>query len=133
DAKYKWEAAYFWSSMGVLHALTWLLVALASRIVPRSWQDQPADAAKILWRERWQAWTYGGTSSRAGLRKRLLHVNAFYWLAARAWFKPAGVWLALGSIAWWWLYMLVVLKFSWAEESFSLTTGFMLNFLLKLW
>jgi hypothetical protein len=119
--------------MGVMHALTWLLVTWASRIVPRSWQDQPADAARIVWRERWQVWTYGSGSKRAALRKRLLHVNAFYWLAARAWFKPAGVWLALGFIACWWLFMLVVIKFNWSEESFCLTTGFILNCLLKLW
>ena len=76
---------------------------------------------------------YGTPAKRASLRKRLLDVNPFFWLAARSWFKPAGVWLALMFVGGWWLFVLVVLHFSWTEESFCLTTGFMLNCLLKLW
>ena len=33
----------------------------------------------------------------------------------------------------WWLYMRLALQFNWVDESFSLTTGFILNCLLKLW
>ncbi len=133
DAKYKWEAGHFWSSIGVTHALTWLLVALASKRLPGSWQDQPSESSKMRWREFWQMRAYGTPAKRASLRKRLLDVNPFFWLAARSWFKPAGVWLALMFVGGWWLFVLVVLHFSWTEESFCLTTGFMLNCLLKLW
>jgi hypothetical protein len=133
DAKYKWGAEHFWSSIAVIHGLTWLLVALACWLVSRSWQDRPAAAGKIGWRDRWQGWSYGGPSRREALRKRLLDINAFYWLAARAWFKPIGVWLGLAFVGCWWLYMRLALQFSWFDESFSLTTGFILNCLLKLW
>ena len=87
----------------------------------------------MRWREFWQMRAYGTAAKRASLRKRLLDVNPFFWLAARSWFKPAGVWLALMFVGGWWLFVLVVLHFSWTEESFCLTTGFMLNCLLKLW
>jgi len=95
DAKYKWEAGHFWSSIGVTHALTWLLVVLASKRLPGSWQEQPSEPSKIRWREFWQMRAYGTPAKRASLRKRLLDVNPFFWLAARSWFKPMGVWLAL--------------------------------------
>src|SRR4030095_6037631 len=96
---------HFWWSTGVVHALTWVLVALASWLVPRSWQARPSGKRQARWRDRWRAWVYGGGARRKAFRTRLLNVNAFYWLAARAWFKPAGVWAALAFVACWWLCM----------------------------
>ena len=42
DAQYKSQPANFWCSLGATHFLTWLLVMLASAVVPRAWHDQPA-------------------------------------------------------------------------------------------
>jgi ABC-type transport system involved in multi-copper enzyme maturation permease subunit len=138
DAFYRWAIRHFWWSTGVVHALTWLLVALASWLVPRSWQDRPSGDGQARWRDRWRVWVYGvwvygDAARRKAFRTRLLNVNAFYWLAARAWFKPAGVWLSLGFVACWWLYMPVILHFNWFDEFFILYTALILNSLLKLW
>src|SRR5205814_5695720 len=70
---------------------------------------------------------------RRSLRARLLNVNAFYWLASRAWFKPIGVWLALAFVAAWWLFMRAELHFDWFDEMLCFTTALLLNSLLKLW
>lgn len=132
-AAYKWEPEHFWFSLAVIHILTWLLVAWASWLAPGSWQDRAANAKGLRRQVRWQAWAYGAPPRRRALRRQLLSVNAFYWLAARAWFKPVGVWLGLAFVACWWLYMLWAVHFSWLDESFCLTTAFFLNVLFKLW
>ena len=85
DTRYKLEPGHFWWSVAVIHGLTWALVTLASLIVPHSWQDKPLRAGKKTgWRDLWHRWSYGNPAKRDSFRKRLLDVNAFYWLAGRA-------------------------------------------------
>ena len=50
DAHYGMARDQFWWSVGVIHALTWMLVLTAGWIVPRSWQDQPSRAEPNRWR-----------------------------------------------------------------------------------
>jgi hypothetical protein len=108
-------------------------VALAGWVVPWSWRDQPSAGGGTPWRERWQRWLYGDAPTRKAYRRRLLEINAFYWLAARVRFKPAGVWIIVGFIAGWWLFMCLRLQFNWFDESLSLTTSLMLCSVLKIW
>src|SRR5678816_509233 len=108
------------------------LVILASIKLPLSWQEQPAELSKIH-RQGWRFQIYGTPTKRTLLRKRLLAANPFLWLAARSWFKPVGVWLAVLFVGIWWVVVAVVFRFHWAGEFFCLTTGFILNCLLKLW
>jgi len=123
----------FWWSIGIVHAMTWLLIATASRTLPRIWQDRPAEQHKSRFRERWKTWVYGNPAKRKALRKRLLDINPFFWLAARAWFKPFGAWLGLAIIAGWWLIVRTYLDSSWHDEMLCFTTALLLNALLKLW
>jgi hypothetical protein len=133
DANYRWIPEYFWLSAGVTHALTWLLAALASWIVPRSWQDRQSGKGEAPWADKWRSWVYGNAGQRKVLRTRLLEVNPFCWLSSRARFKPAGVWIFLGFVVCWWLYLRLILHLHWTEESFSLTTALILNSVLKIW
>src|ERR1041385_2390702 len=133
DVNYRGATGHFWWSTGVVQALTWLLVALSSSLITRSWQDHPSDKGKIRWRERWERLAYGAPARRKALRQQLLAINPFYWLASRAWFKPAGVWVALAFIGCWWVYIRVALNLPWFEESFCFATALLLNCLLKLW
>jgi len=133
DANCRVTPEYFWLSAGVIHALTWLLAALASWIVPHSWQDRSSDPGKARWAERWRILVYGELGQPKALRTRLLEVNPFCWLASRARFKPAGVWIFLGFVACWWFYLRVIMHLHWYEDSFNLTTVLMLNSVLKLW
>jgi hypothetical protein len=133
ESHYRWEAGHFWCSVALTHALTWLLVGLACRLVPRSWQDRPGEAGVIRWRDRLRVWAYGQPAKRRSFRKRLLDRNAFYWLASRVWLKPALVWVCLAVVALWWLFVWLRLQFNWFEESFAFTTALLLSSLLKLW
>ncbi len=135
DAQYKTNGDYFWWSVAVTQALTLLLVVLASRIVPRSWQDKPvrSRAGKTRWRDLWHEWSYGNAKNRAPFRKRLLDINAFYWLAGRARLKPAHVWTFLGFAGCWWLWGRLATGNLWLEEPVNVTMAVILNSTLKLW
>jgi ABC-type transport system involved in cytochrome c biogenesis permease component len=127
------RADHFWWSIVVVHAMTWLLIATASGILPRIWQDRPAEKGKTRLRDRWQTWVYGNAAKRNALRKRLLDINPFLWLASRAWFKPIGAWLGLAIIGGWWFAVRTFLDSNWHDDLLCLTTALLLNALLKLW
>jgi ABC-type transport system involved in cytochrome c biogenesis permease component len=105
-----WEAAYkladreFWLSLGITHALGWFCLFIASLVAPRAWKDRPAGARKMRWRERWECWSHGNPAERKRFRKRLLDVNAFFWLCCRARLKPTLVWGTLGLLGCGWFY-----------------------------
>ncbi|MDB6109011.1 MAG: hypothetical protein JWR69_761 [Pedosphaera sp.] len=133
DVQYKSAADYFWWSTGIIHALTWLFLLLASFIAPRSWQDKPAGASLARWRGLWHRWSYGDAADRNAFRKRLLDVNAFYWLAGRARFKPTHVWAFLGLIACFWAWGCIEVGTEWFNEGTYIITAIVLNSALKLW
>ena len=124
---------HFWWSVAVIHGLTWLLVLTAGWIVPRSWQDQPSRAEKSRRRELWHAWRHGPAAGKGAFRQRALDANAFYWLAARARFKPVHVWTFLACMAvggWWAGWPPADL---WLDASVAVLTALLLNSALKIW
>lgn len=133
DANYKWLPEYFWWSVGVIHLLTWLLVGISSWFVPHSWQDSRAGNRESRWPDLWRQWIYGPSHKRRNLRRRLLEINPFCWLALRARFKAVAVWVFLAFVVCWWLYLRLAVHLNWFEETFSLTTALMLNSVLKAW
>jgi hypothetical protein len=133
DAQYKLYSRDFWWSLGVIHALSWLLVLLAGWIVPRNWQDQPVRTKKARLRALWDYWNYGPISGRAHYRKRMLDTNAFYWLTARARFKPLHVWTFFAFIACWWAWGLISASDIWWTDAVAIAAALILNSTLKLW
>src|SRR6185436_15416366 len=59
DLNYRWQVVSFWSSLAVVHGLTWMLLLLASSRAPQSWQDHPPSSRQSPWREIWQRLVYG--------------------------------------------------------------------------
>jgi ABC-type transport system involved in multi-copper enzyme maturation permease subunit len=133
DVQNKVTPGVFWISMGVIHALGWIFLALASVVAPRSWQDRPATARGLRWRERWQQWTFGNAEERRKYRARLLDANAFFWLASRSRLKPAGVWLLLCLLGCGWAWGAKKLGREWFDLPVYVMTGLLLNSLLKNW
>ncbi len=136
DNPYTLHSKDFWWSVGVIQGLTWLFILLASWIVPRSWQDKPlapARTAKTSWRDLWHRWSYGNPQHKDSFRKRLLDINAFYWLAGRARLKPVHVWTFLGLAGCWWLWGRLATGGLWLDEAVNLTMALILNSTLKLW
>lgn len=134
EINYRKSAADFWWPVGTIHGLSWLLLALASLIVPRSWQDHPAGERGSRWRQRWREWNYGDAAERPAFRKRLLDINAFFWLAARARLKPAHVWMALALAAALWTWGAMEQGKAWTlEVGIYALTALVLNTMLKIW
>ncbi len=135
DQHYKTDARNFWCSVALIHGLTWLLLIQASRIVPHSWQDGPAPTPRAVKKQRqgfWQRWSYGDVAKRAPYRKKLLDLNAFYWLAARARLKPLHVWTFLFLIAGWCVFLHFVSS-GIVDDAINTVAALLLNTTLKLW
>jgi hypothetical protein len=123
----------FWWSLAVIHGLGWLFLTLACVLAPRSWQDKPAGAQTLRWRERWLQWTFGSLAERAAFRRRLLDQNAFFWLAARVRLKPAFVWGVLGLLACGWAWGLAKYHHDWLILPTYVMTAIVLNLVIKIW
>ena len=119
--------------MAVIHGLGWLFLVLASVIAPRAWQDRPAGAQTLRWRERWHGWSYGNPAERAAFRRRLLDQGAYFWLAARARLRPAYVWAVLGLVACGWVWGIAKARRDWLDEGTYVLTGLLLNLVIKVW
>ncbi|HOX59608.1 MAG TPA: ABC transporter permease subunit [Candidatus Paceibacterota bacterium] len=133
DQQFSASPGDFWWSVAVIHGLGWTCLLLASGIVPHTWQDRPAGARALRWRERWRTWTYGNQTDRALFRERLMDRSACFWLTARARWKPASVWAVLGVVACGWGWGLAKWHRHWLDESTLILTGLLLNYLLKVW
>ena len=133
DLAYRVKPLDFWWSLGLIHALVWLLISLASWIVPHTWQDRPSRAGRNLWREFWHWVSFGKKTKQVVFRRRLLEVNAFFWLAGRARLKPFHVWIFLGGIGGWWVTGRIASGPLWLDAGVALTMALLLNTTLKIW
>lgn len=88
----------FWLSVSVTHLMGWMFFAIACRVLPRVWQDRPAEGARLRWRDLTRSFLLGRVETRQLFRRALLDVNPIYWFASRerrlVWYP----WLLLGSV-----------------------------------
>jgi hypothetical protein len=133
DAPYKSDKVWYWSSLGIVHGLSWLGLILACVITPASWQDRPIGAAQLNWRQRWRAWGYGSPEQRLAFRRRLLQINPVFWLAARARAKAFGLWVFLGVLACVWAWCWWKFRKEWLNEGIYLTTAVLVNLAVRYW
>ena len=102
DGAFTMAPASYFGSLLAVQGLSWALLLLASRLLPRSWQEDGARAARAgkAWQKR-----FGGVSQRAA-RARILDSRPVEWLARRS--QHTGwIWgsLGLAVLAWlagWW-------------------------------
>jgi ABC-type transport system involved in multi-copper enzyme maturation permease subunit len=137
ERMYPWQVARFWSSIAIIHLLTWLCLWLACRLAPRCWQDEARANKKRSVRERFRDWKrdwmFGKGEKRRAFRKRLLDVNAFYWLASRMRLKPMAVWSFVLLIVGWWVVVRSQMDMKSFDGTLVFTTIALLNCVLKCW
>jgi ABC-type transport system involved in cytochrome c biogenesis permease component len=125
-------AAFYWFSLGLTHGLTWLLLALASLLAPRVWQDKPGSRRRQRWREWWHDLRMGDAARRAERRRRLLAVSPILWLHHRRRFLRFYPWVFLAAMlaVWVWGFTL--------DRTLMLVGGglvvsYLTNLVLKYW
>lgn len=133
DLLYKASKDNFWWSVGLIHGVCWVFLILASLIVPRSWQDHPPGERAAGLREFWHRLSFGDAEGRVTFRRRLLNINAFFWLAARERLKPANVWAALCVLAAIWAWVGKKLGMSWLSDGGYIFAAIIMNTGLKIW
>jgi hypothetical protein len=77
------QLGYFWTSVALLFSISCALLAAASFITPRSWQQRAKDPLLARLTQRYAAWSLRTIPSRSSLGRALLDRNAYEWLAAR--------------------------------------------------
>jgi len=133
DSTFRTRSQGYYLSMAVIHIIAWAGLIFASLVAPRTWQDRPAVGSKMRLRDRVQSWIYGDGQQRRELRGRLLDENAFFWLASRSRFKHVLPWIIIGALAILWFAGWAKWRREWLNEGIFVTTGVVLNLLLKGW
>ena len=85
-----WGRNPFWLALAVTHLLAWGLLALASALAPRTWQERPSRKETG---QRLSRWRYGGARRLGALRRRLMDHNPVQWLTSREQWQALAVWL----------------------------------------
>jgi ABC-type transport system involved in multi-copper enzyme maturation permease subunit len=73
----------YWISFGAVSALSLAWLALVTWRLARSWRDQAKSSRGFFRFLKWKRGRESGVEARVALRRRLLHINPFFWLAGR--------------------------------------------------
>jgi ABC-type transport system involved in cytochrome c biogenesis permease component len=125
--------SYFYMSVLCVQVLAWLFLALTAAIVPRVWQDRAESAGGARFRERWLRWAHGSAATRLALRRHMLQINPFYWLAGRDRLKGVLVWgfMGFGGLLWGWgLWQHPV---AWKDKVAYVWTALIVHTAFKFW
>jgi ABC-type transport system involved in multi-copper enzyme maturation permease subunit len=122
----------FGLNLGLVHAMSWLLLAVASFLAARTWQEKSSNNERGA-ASRGHRLRFGSPAKRAALRRRLLADNPVRWLALRElWLgRFMGIfWLAVAGVAWV-LYMGIGSQ----QTAWSVGYGlyYLVGFVFKLW
>jgi ABC-type Na+ efflux pump permease subunit len=130
---YSTMPAAFWLSTVVTHVLGWAFLGLTCRVLPRVWQDRPAEGRRLRWREWCRRMLMGNATARRNFRSRLLAVNPIYWLASRERLLRSYPWILLasvGAIVLWAYWGLRIRGVDWEPV---IMVSFFLNWFFKHW
>ena len=123
----------FWCSLFVIHTLGWLLLALASRIVPHVWKDKPGSRRIASWRRWWHDLLFGSAEYRVRLRRRLFAINPICWLSSRERLSRAYPWFFLGAMAVIWLVGCISSKGELLQPGPIWSVSYFLHAIFKYW
>lgn len=131
-ARIGFSARDFWIPVLLTHGYGWILLVLASSIVPNSWQDRAA-RNPASFRNFWRKLAGTKPAQETTRRTRLLEINPFLWLAARDPMKTSYVWVVLLVLAVLWLWGLAKWPQDWLEMPNYIFTAIVLHTILKFW
>lgn len=95
----------FWTSVAFTQLTAWLFLIVASAsIAARAHQEAPKGRLAMAFARIRQQWAYGREKHRIAIRRRLLDVNAFFWLAGRDRLKSRYAWLFISLLVALWIF-----------------------------
>jgi ABC-type transport system involved in cytochrome c biogenesis permease component len=124
---------HFVHSVVFTQVLSWLLLAGASWIVPRTWQDRVLDPAAGARRRQQAAMEAVSGHPRRVSRQRWLDLNPIFWLVSRRQSKFISIWIVLGLGAACWAAGLLLEPLSWKTDEAYIWTSVLAHLALKFW
>ncbi len=86
-----WGRSAYWVALAVTHLLGWVMLAVASMVVPHTWQERKKAGLRL--NRSWAyAWRYGGARRRLRLRRKLIGQQPVAWLVCRERWQALGLW-----------------------------------------
>ena len=127
----RFQTFEFYGSLAQTHAIAWVLLTMASGIIPGVCKDRPKGKKTERWSAQWRRLTSGDHAQRSSFRTRLLNRNPCLWLSFRHRYKAMLPWILILPLAviGFWIYR----KYSIAFYESSLVLVFTLHLLLKIW
>ena len=74
---------HYWQSLGAVAGMSLLGLGFVTWRLSHVWQDRPKAARGAFRFGAWPRWKQFDATGRAAMRRRLLDINPFYWLAGR--------------------------------------------------
>ena len=122
----------FWMAALLTQVYVWIFLVLACVIVPRAWQDRAAKVPFTL-HTFWRRIFGSDPVLETALRKRLLSVNPFLWIAARDPMKSVAVWIVLLVLTGLWIWGYLTWPGDWKNLPNYVMSAVLLHTLLKFW
>jgi len=97
------RASDFWTWTALMWGLCVLCLALAGMVLKRNWRRISEGTTQEGWRAQWKAWMLGGAFWRETLRRRVLTINAYQWLAQQDRRPVFQAWGFLAAVCGFWL------------------------------
>jgi ABC-type transport system involved in multi-copper enzyme maturation permease subunit len=122
---------YFGSSWFTTHCLSWFFLALASIVLPRSWQDKPTTPRFSI--RRWvrlKSWRSASQPLSRGKAGRWLNINPVLWLGERPGQKGLGVAAALTLCVVGWICGGIFFRSLWFDLPVYFFSAFFLHVVL---
>jgi hypothetical protein len=97
------------------------------------WQDKPATALRVRWRDRLRDWFQGNADKRNSLRRYLLDINPVTWLASRDRWKPVYPNIFLGVVLVGWIIGFNLVGRDWLSIEVAVAVAILLHLVLRIW
>ncbi len=123
----------FVASVVTTHVIAWVMLGLAARKLPHTWQDKAMTAKQQRRQEKLQRWELGAAEVRRAGRTRWLDWNPFYWMLTRHRAKPLAGWTLVGLTAIIWAVGLAKYPRDWQNDVSYILTAVCLHTILKWW
>jgi hypothetical protein len=105
----------FWVWTASMWGLSAGCLAMAAVILKRNWRRDLEGAGRAGWQARWEKFVIGGAARRAYLRRRLLAVNAYQWLAQQDRRPVFLLWVFIALVCAFWLLGWCLWRRSWVS------------------